>query len=445
MSRNLDNAFWSAARKHLIRYGGAFEPAIIERAEGSFVYDADDRPILDFTSGQMSALLGHAHPRIVATVRRQVETVAHLFSGMLSRPVVELAERLAALAPGLDRALLLSTGAESNEAAIRMAKLVTGKHEIVAFSKSWHGMTGVAASATYSAGRKGYGPAAVGSIAIPAPNSFRPRFKKADGSLDWAAELDDAFALVDSQSTGSLAAFIAEPILSSGGMLELPPGYLAALKQKCHERGMLLILDEAQTGVGRTGDMFAFQRDGVTPDILTLSKTIGAGLPLAAVMTSAEIEETAHERGFLFYTTHVSDPLPAAVGVTVLDVVEEERLVERARHLGKRLFDGLSELKQRYECVGDVRGRGLMLGVEILKNGESREPDHELGAKIAAEAFRRGLSMNIVKLPGMGGVFRIAPPLTISEDELDLGLRTISDAIEAVLSTGAGRPGIAAE
>ncbi|TPI65137.1 aspartate aminotransferase family protein [Mesorhizobium sp. B3-1-7] len=439
MSRNLDNAFWSSARKHLIRYGGAFEPAIIERAEGSFVYDADARAILDFTSGQMSALLGHAHPRIVATVRRQVETVAHLFSGMLSRPVVELAERLAALAPGLDRALLLSTGAESNEAAIRMAKLVTGKHEIVAFSKSWHGMTGVAASATYSAGRKGYGPAAVGSIAIPPPNSFRPRFKKADGSLDWATELDDAFALVDSQSTGNLAAFIAEPILSSGGMLELPQGYLAALKQKCRERGMLLILDEAQTGVGRTGDMFAFQRDGVTPDILTLSKTIGAGLPLAAVMTTAEIEEAAHERGFLFYTTHVSDPLPAAVGVTVLDVVEEERLVERARHLGRRLFDGLSDLKQRFECIGDVRGRGLMLGVEIVKNGESREPDHELGAKIAAEAFKRGLSMNIVKLPGMGGVFRIAPPLTISEEELDLGLRTIRDAIEAVLSASGGR------
>jgi 2,2-dialkylglycine decarboxylase (pyruvate) len=322
---------------------------------------------------------------------------------------------------------------------------VTGKHEIVAFSKSWHGMTGVAASATYSAGRKGYGPAAVGSIAIPAPNSFRPRFKKADGSLDWLAELDDAFALVDSQSTGSLAAFIAEPILSSGGMLELPQGYLAALKQKCRERGMLLILDEAQTGVGRTGDMFAFQRDGVTPDILTLSKTIGAGLPLAAVMTTAEIEETAYERGFLFYTTHVSDPLPAAVGLTVLDVVEEERLVERARYLGDKLFDGLTSLKQRYECIGDVRGRGLMLGVEIVKDGQGREPDHELGAKIAAEAFRRGLSMNIVKLPGMGGVFRIAPPLTISEPELELGLRTISDAIEAVLSTGAGRAGMAAE
>ncbi|TIW66173.1 MAG: aspartate aminotransferase family protein, partial [Mesorhizobium sp.] len=390
MSKNLEPGFWDSARKHLIRYGGSFEPAIIERAAGSFVYDADDRPILDFTSGQMSALLGHAHPRIVSTVSRQVERAAHLFSGMLSRPVVELAERLAALAPGLDRVLLLSTGAESNEAAIRMAKLVTGKHEIVAFSNSWHGMTGAAASATYSAGRKGYGPAAVGSLAIPAPNSFRPRFRNADGSLDWLTELNDAFDLIDSQSTGSLAAFVAEPILSSGGILELPQGYLAALQQKCRERGMLLILDEAQTGIGRTGDMFAFQRDGVTPDILTLSKTIGAGLPLSAVMTTAEIEEAAHDKGFLFYTTHVSDPLPAAVGVAVLDVVEEEKLVDRAQRLGEKLFEGLSRLKQRYECVGDVRGRGLLLGVEIVKDG--KVPDHQLGATIAAEAFGRGLS-----------------------------------------------------
>ena len=445
MSKNQDRGFWNAAQKHLIRYGGSFEPAIIERAAGSFVYDADDRPILDFTSGQMSALLGHSHPRIVSTVSRQVGQVAHLFSGMLSRPVVELAERLAALAPGLDRVLLLSTGAESNEAAIRMAKLVTGKHEIVAFSKSWHGMTGVAASATYSAGRKGYGPAAVGSLAIPAPNSFRPRFKHADGSLDWQTELDDSFDLVDSQSTGNLAAFVAEPILSSGGILELPQGYLAALQQKCRERGMLLILDEAQTGIGRTGHMFAFQRDGVTPDILTLSKTIGAGLPLSAVMTSAEIEEEAHAKGFLFYTTHVSDPLPAAVGLAVLDVVEEEKLVERARSMGAKLFAGLSSLKQRYECVGDVRGRGLLLGVEIVKDRKDRVPDHQLGAAIAAEAFQRGLSMNIVKLPGMGGVFRIAPPLTISEEELDLGLKIIAESIEAGLAANGSRPGIAAE
>jgi 2,2-dialkylglycine decarboxylase (pyruvate) len=431
MSLNDDPAFWASARKNLTRYGPSFEQVIIERAKGSFVYDADGKEILDFTSGQMSAVLGHTHPDIVATVERQMRQVAHLFSGMLSRPVVELASRLAAAAPGLDRVQLLTTGGESNEAAIRMAKLVTGGHEIVAFAQSWHGMTGAAAAATYSAGRRGYGPVAAGSFVIPAPNSYRPRFTHADGSLDWQTELDDAFALIDSQTTGNLAAFIAEPILSSGGILELPPGYLAALKRKCEERGMLLILDEAQTGIARTGHMFAFQRDGVTPDILTLSKTLGAGLPLAAVMTTEAIEQKAYERGYLFYTTHASDPLPAAVGVTVLDVVERDRLIEQAIARGKRLKDGLLSLQQRFECVGDVRGRGLLLGLEIVVDRQTKKAGFELGAQIMEETMRRGLSMNIVKLPGMGGVFRIAPALTVSDAEIDRGLEIMSDSIEA--------------
>lgn len=433
MSLNADPAFWAAARKHLTRYGGSFEEIIVERAEGSFVHDADGRAILDFTSGQMSAVLGHTHPDVVATVERQTRAVAHLFSGMLSRPVVDLAQRLAETAPGLDRVQLLTTGAESNEAAIRMAKLVTGGHEIVAFAQSWHGMTGAAASATYSAGRRGYGPATAGSFVIPAPNAYRPRFRSPDGSNDWRAELDDGFDLIDRQSTGALAAFVAEPILSSGGILELPEGYLAALKQKCEERGMLLILDEAQTGVGRTGHMYAFQRDGVTPDILTLSKTLGAGLPLAAVMTTQAIEQAAHERGFLFYTTHVSDPLPAAVGVTVLDVVARDGLIEQARVKGERLKSGLEALKQRFDCVGDVRGRGLLLGLEIVLDRSTKAAGYELGAKISEEAMRRGLSMNIVKLPGMGGVFRLAPPLTVSDAEIDLGLEILSEAIAAAV------------
>ncbi len=433
MSLNDDPDFWASAHKHLTRYGSSFEPIIVERAAGSYVYDGDGRAILDFTSGQMSAVLGHTHPDIVATVDRQMRSVAHLFSGMLSRPVVDLATRLAALAPGLERVQLLTTGAEANEAAIRMAKLVTGGHEIVAFAQSWHGMTGAAASATYSAGRKGYGPAAVGSFVIPAPNSYRPRFTLPDGSNDWQTELDDAFTLVDGQSTGNLAAFIAEPILSSGGILELPLGYLAALKRKCEERGMLLILDEAQTGVGRTGHMFAYQRDGVTPDIMTLSKTLGAGLPLAAVMTTQDIEQKAYEKGFLFYTTHVSDPLPAAIGVTVLDVVEREGLVEQSVARGDRLRKGLLSLQQRFECVGDVRGRGLLLGLEIVRDRQTKSPGFELGADIMEEAMRRGLSMNIVKLPGMGGVFRIAPALTVSDAEIDCGVQIMSDAIAAAV------------
>lgn len=429
MSRNDDPTFWRNAREHLIRYGGTFEPMIIERAQGSFVYDAESRPILDFTSGQMSALLGHGHPDISEVVSEHVRKLDHLFSGMLSRPVVDLARKLAEVTPdGLDRTLLLSTGAESNEAAIRMAKLVTGKFEIVGFAQSWHGMTGYAASATYSAGRKGYGPAAVGSFAIPAPFPYRPRFERG-GEFDWQAELDYAFDLIDRQSSGNLAAFIAEPILSSGGIIELPAGYMRALKTKCEERGMLLILDEAQTGIGRTGMMFACQRDGVTPDILTLSKTLGAGLPLAAVVTSKAIEEEAHERGFLFYTTHVSDPLPAAVGLKVLEVVERDNLVERANVAGARLRNGLLALQERFDCIGDVRGRGLLLGMEIVKDRATKEPAAELGSAITRECMRLGLSMNIVSLPGMGGVFRIAPPLTVRDEEIDLGLALLGNAI----------------
>ena len=431
MSRNADPTFWARSRQHLIRYGGSFEPLIIERARGSFVHDADGRAILDFTSGQMSSLLGHGHPEIATVIAEHAANLDHLFSGMLSRPVVDLATKLAEVAPaGLERSLLLSTGAEANEAALKLAKLYTGKYEVVGFAQSWHGMTGAAASATYCAGRKGYGPASVGSFAIPAPNPYRPRF---GGAEDWQAELDYAFDLIDRQSSGNLAAFIAEPILSSGGLIDLPVGYLRALQAKCRERGMLLILDEAQTGVGRTGMMFACERDGVAPDILTLSKTLGAGIPLSAVMTTAEIEERCHERGFLFYTTHVSDPLPAAVGLKVLEIVERDGLVERARVAGARLETGRRALQREFDCIGDVRGRGLLLGVEIVRSQAGKDAAPELGAAITRACMAHGLSMNIVQLPLMGGVFRIAPPLTVSDEEIDLGLSLLKRAIEDVV------------
>jgi 2,2-dialkylglycine decarboxylase (pyruvate) len=431
-----DRADLARAHRWLIRYsgtGGGFVPFIADRAAGAFVYDASGRAVLDFTSGQMSAILGHSHPAIVDVVCRMVGRLDHLFSGMLSRPVIDLAEALGSLAPGLDRVLLLTTGAEANEAALRMARLVTGGWEVVAFSQSWHGMTGAAASATYSAGRRGYGPTAVGSMAIPAPNAYRPRFATASGEVDWQRELDDGFDLIDRQTAGGLAAFIAEPILSSGGIIDLPHGYLAALHQKCRERDMLLVLDEAQTGIGRTGRMFAHERDAITPDILTLSKTLGAGLPLAAVLTNSEVEEQAHERGFLFYTTHVSDPMPAAVGLAVLDVLAREHLVDRAAQAGARLRQGLLELQQRHECIGDVRGRGLLQGVEIVADRISRKPAPETGSAISRRCLELGLSMNIVQLPAMGSVFRIAPPLTVSDAELDLGLEILDRAISDIV------------
>ncbi len=217
-------------------------------------------------------------------------------------------------------------------------------------------------------------------------------------------------------------------MLSSGGILDLPPGYLAALAGKCRERGMLLILDEAQTGLGRTGTMFAFERDGVVPDILTLSKTLGAGLPLSAVMTTDAISEVCDARDFLFYTTHVNDPLPAMVGLTVLDIVQRDGLAARAAAMGARLRAGLGAIAAEHACVGDVRGRGLLVGLEFADT--PGHPAALLSDAVTDRALALGLSANIVRAGSSGGVMRIAPPLTITEEELDLGVSILRRAIE---------------
>lgn len=432
-----DGAFWATAQRHLIRYArNDFVPAIIERAAGTEVFDSAGRAVLDFTSGQMSSLLGHSHPAIVETVTRSVATLDHLFSWMLSRPVVDLAAALSATLPEpLSKVMLLSTGGESNEAAIKMAKLYTGGHEIVAFDQAYHGVTHASAAVTYSVSRHGTGPVAPGNIVVPTPNAYRPLIER-DGRHDWQAELDFAFTMVDRQSVGRLAAFILEPILSTGGVIELPPGYLAALKQKCVERGMLLIVDEAQTGLCRTGDWYAFQHDGVTPDILTLSKTLGAGLPVSAVITSPEIEQRCHDRGFYFGTTHVSDPLAAAVGLTVVTVLAENDYDRIARRLGERFRAGLLDLQTRHETIGDVRGRGLLQGIELVADRTSKRPAPDVGDRVIAACFELGLHLNIVQFPGSSSILRMAPPLTVSEEELDRGLAILDEALTAVEGRG---------
>jgi len=432
MSANDDPQFWKKARAHLVRYGGAFSPLIAESAAGNFFTDANGRKILDFTSGQMSAILGHSHPEIVEVARHWGGKLDHLYSTILSRPVVDLAALIAEISPGhLDRVLLVSTGGESNEAALRMAKLVTGRHEIVAMSRSWHGVTGGAASATYASSRKGYGPPTPGALVLPAPDTYRSRFIDAQDIYDWQSELDFGFELIDRQSSGALAACIVEPILSSGGVLEPPEGYMAALAEKCRERDMQLIFDEAQTGLGRTGHLFASERDGVVPQYLTLSKTLGAGLPLAAMLTTPEIEDIAAERGFLFYTTHASDPLPAAVGLKVIEIILRDRLTERAARLGQRLKDGLQALQQRFDCIGDIRGRGLLLGLDLVQDRRSRTPDPELAQRVARECLELGMMTSVVR--GGLGIFRIAPPLTVDEGEIDLGLEIFDRAITKAL------------
>ncbi len=415
-------------RSRVFRYGGDFADQRIVRAEGAYIYDGDGRKILDFTSGQMSGILGHGHPEIVAVVQDMAANLDHLHSGFLSDPVIAFADALAEMLPeGLDRVLPLSTGGESNEAALRIAKTVTGGFEVVAFDRSWHGVTGGAAAATYSGGRRGHGPTLPGVLTLPTPHAYRSPFNR-DGVYDWRSEFEFGWEIIDRQSTGQLAAVIVEPILSSGGIIELPEGYLAALKKKAHERGMLLILDEAQTGMGRTGDNFAFQREGVVPDILTLSKTLGAGLPLSATITSAAIEEDCHDKGFLFYTTHAADPLPAAVGGKVVEIVLRDRLAEQARDLGDYLLSQLRDLQQRHPIIGDVRGRGLLLGVELVTDRKTKTPALEVGTAVGQRCLELGACLNIGRR-SMSGVFRIAPPLIVTRDEIDLAIAIFDQAL----------------
>ena len=425
-----------AAQRHLIRYLGAdFPDVFIARAAGSYVYDDGGRRILDFTSGQMCATLGHNHPEVVAAVERSCGRTFHLFSAFLSPEVVELARQLAALLPpALTKVILLNTGSEANEVAIRMAKLATGGWEVVALSGSFHGMTGGAAGATYSVGRRGFGPPVPGNFAIPAPNAYRCPVRHCRDACDLTC-LHVGFELVDSQSSGALAACVAEPILSTGGVIVPPPGYFPRLRELCSARGMLLILDEAQTALGRVGAHFAFEQDGVVPDFVALSKTLGGGLPLAATVTTDEIERICHERHFVHVTSHVADPLPASVGLAVLEVLVRDRLAERAVLMGKRLEAGLRALADRYEVIGDVRGRGLLWGVELVRDRVSREPHPELGARITRRCLELGLSMNIVSLPRLASVWRIAPPLTVSDAELDEGLGILDRAIRESLAS----------
>ena len=425
------DALWARANRHLVRYGHTFQPVIIDKAQGAVMTTTEGRRILDFASGQMSTILGHSHPEITAVIREQAGDLVHLYSQLLSRPVIDLAEKLATLAPGnLERVLLLSTGGESNEAALRMAKTATGGYEILALSRSWHGVTQGAASATYNSSRHGHGPAAPGSFVLPAPMPYRPAFLNGD-TYDWEAELDYGFELYDRQSTGSPAALILESILSSGGVIVPPKGYLKAAAERARKRGMLVIVDEAQTGLGRTGRLFDCEYDGMTPDFITLSKTLGAGLALSAVITTPEIEDRCFERKFHFYTTHASDPLPAAVGLKVIEIILRDRLADRALEAGQRLRTGFETLMQRYEVIGDVRGRGLLIGVELVKDRRSKAPNPELAVRIMARCLELGLSTSIIR--GVLGVFRIAPPITITDAEIDSGLTIFEQALRESL------------
>jgi 2,2-dialkylglycine decarboxylase (pyruvate) len=429
--------------QYLVRYAGGFAPLKVVRAQGAWLETAEGQRILDFTSGQICSTVGHNHPRIAAAILRSLEEVVHLNSWMLSEPVLALGERLAGLFPKpLDRVMLLNTGSEANEVALKMARLHTGRFEVVGLTRSFHGLLTGVGSVTFSMGRTGYGPMLPGALAVPAPYGYRCPIRHCTGVCDCTC-LDAGFQLVDQQSVGSLAAFIAEPVLSAGGVIIPPDGYFQHLRDLCAERGMLLIIDEAQTGFGRLGTLFGFEHDHIVPDLVAVSKTLGGGIPLAATITSAAIEADCYEKHFMHVTSHVADPLPAAAGLAVLEVIEAENLVEQARARGAYLLDRLNELAARHEQVGEARGRGLLIGLELVEDRESRAPANELGAAVTAECLRRGLSMNIVRSGANANCLRMAPPLTVTVDEIDTAVEILDASIQCVLDN-AHRSGAAA-
>jgi 2,2-dialkylglycine decarboxylase (pyruvate) len=421
---------------HLIRYGGAFVDDVIVSAEGSWVTTADGRKILDFTAGQICATVGHNHPRVTQAIRQSTDDVLHLNSWMLSPPVLDLAQALTdTLPPGLERVMLLSTGGECIEVAVKMAKMQTGKFEVASLTRSWHGLTGGAATLTMAGGRRGYGPGSPGGFALPAPYAYRCPVRHCEETCDMTC-LEAGFDLFDQASVGSQAAVVAEPVLSAGGVIVPPEGYFTRLAQLTAERGMLTIFDECQTGLGRLGKMYGFEVYDVVPDFVVLSKTLGGGVPIGADLTRAEIEANCFDRGFMHVTSHVSDPLPAAAALAVMQVIEEERLAARAAAAGDRLLGHLRELQTRHECIGDVRGLGLLCGIELVEDRDSRRPADGLGEAFGNACEARGLSVNLVR--GGSGLtascIRMAPPLTISDDEIDLAAEIMDGALVEVAS-----------
>jgi 2,2-dialkylglycine decarboxylase (pyruvate) len=264
-----------------------------------------------------------------------------------------------------------------------------------------------------------------GALAIPAPTCYRCPIGQCRTQCNLAC-LDFSFDYLDSVSVGSTAAVLVEPIQSAGGIIVPPEGYLKRLREWCDERSILLIFDEAQTGLGRVGANFAFEIEQVVPDILSLSKTLGAGVPLAATVTSSEIAAVTRERGFSHFTSHASDPLTVEVGLAVVRTLVSDELAARADRIGQYLMAGLRILQQRHEAIGDIRGRGLLIGVEIVTDRETRNPDKNLMTRISERCFDLGLNIN--RVGGPLSVWRIAPPLTILKSEVDQALEIMDEA-----------------
>src|SRR6202158_6339401 len=414
---------------------GEIAGPVFVSGQGSEVEDVTGKRWLDFNSGQMCAALGHNHPTVTAAIKQACDMLIHSHSSYFNVQEIRLAERLAGVMPaGLEKSLFLQSGSDANEAALMIARQYTGGYEVASPHVSFHGLSDTARSLTFAGWHAGHGTLPAGSYAMVAPYCYRCPLRQTFPACNYAC-LDTSFELIDAQSTGRPAAVITEPLFSAGGVIEPPPGWLKRLQEMCHQRGMLLILDEEQTGLGKRGTMFACHAGGVVPDMITVAKHFGGGVSISAVTTTAAIEEKVVESGFINTHSHSNDPLACAAGIASLDVIEGENMRKRARALGARFKVHLEALAQRYEAIGDVGGRGLLLGIELVEDRHTRRPAHALRQAIYRYCFERGL---IFSQRRQGSVLRFVPPMSTADAQLDRAAQLLDDAFAAALGARAG-------
>ena len=408
-------------------------PIFWRKARGSNVWDVDGNRFVDLTAGFAVAGAGHRNPRVVTALRGQIAQLLHGMGDVHPPEIkVRLLERLAAISPFSDtRTILANTGAEAIEAALKTARLRTGKPGVIAFTGAYHGLTyGALAATDRELFRVPFEDQLNPHVVrAPYPHPFRPPPGIAGSDDIGAAALAAVRRLLDGPGGESIGCVIIEPVQGRGGDVVPPDGFLSGLAELCRARGVVLVFDEIYCGLGRTGQMFACEHEGVLPDLLCIGKALSGALPIAACLGPEEVmgawpESTGEAK---HTSTFLGNPLACAAAIASLAEIERYALAERASHEGARFFERLQTLADRHACIGDIRGRGLMIGLDFVRDRSTREPDPELARRLVTGALRRGWLL-LAGGPD-GNVISLSPPLTISRALLDSSVRMLDDLL----------------
>ncbi|MFZ5818276.1 MAG: acetyl ornithine aminotransferase family protein [Chloroflexota bacterium] len=402
-------------------------PFVMDHGKGSEVWDVDGNRFLDFMGGIAVVSTGHAHPEVVKAIQEQAEKFIHISSDFYHENWIRLAEKLDEIAPFEEQAVsfMTNSGTEAVETAIKLARYHTGRMNFIGFTGAFHGRTmgAVTFTASKPTYHSGFYPLMSGVVHAPYPNPYRPVLERKFGE-DYG---ETVVRYIGEQILGPIlppdevAGILVESIQGEGGYIVPPEGFYPALRKLCDQHGILLIVDEVQSGMGRTGKWWAIEHFGVEPDMLTAAKGIASGMPLGACVARKSVMDW--ERG-AHGNTYGGNPIACAASLATIDLIEKEYL-QNAATVGEYALDALHELQARHPSIGDVRGRGLMIGVEFVQDRQTREPAKHLTERVVDLAFERGLLM----LSCGKSVIRIAPPLSISKGEIDEGLAIFAEAI----------------